>query len=222
METNDSQSPKKRPQEIPKDIWHIICKLGNDWEKEERDEVWKWIGDGTYFDKLTKRAYGICGNLDNADDIVCDVLIEFFTKGFEKYDPTRHAGNGCPLLNRLRSLVHYKALDYLKIPENNQKHRISLPPDDPSNQGAILVNRTDDATIFTDEILSLFPPVDRLIAEKHVLEGLTFPEIAGESEMNNGTVRQRWNRATKKVKEQINPSDNPPNTPQKEVKNNHA
>lgn len=135
---------------------------------------------------LTAAAYHLCGDLDVAQDVVQETLVDAY-RGFAGLRDRDKAAAW------LYAILRRKAHSHLR----SRKPETELPPDMPSRHPDLLEDLTRGIVIEQLEHLS---PDDRDILAGKYLLGLSYRELAESLDMNESTIRVRCLRAKEKLR----------------------
>ena len=141
---------------------------------------------------LTAAAYHLCGDLDAAQDIVQETLLDA-CRGFAGLRDADKAGAWLYAILRRKAYAH----------RQTARQESELPDDQPSADPDLLEELTRGIVV---EQLERLSPEDREILAGKYLLGLSYQQLAESLGISNGAVRVRCLRAKEKLRKALSNS----------------
>lgn len=138
---------------------------------------------------LTAAAYHLCGDLDAAQDIVQETLMDAY-RGFASLRDHERAGGWLYAILRRKAYAH----------RESKKPEAELPPETPSQNPDLLEELT--RSIVVGQIGSL-PQDDREILAGKYLLGLSYQELSESLGIGEGAIRVRCLRAKERLRKAL-------------------
>lgn len=147
---------------------------------------------------------------DDIQDLFQEVSVELLKSG------RRMAAKGNPLenpLNLARRIIPQKIERMLKAlharPASIEEIAGCVDPSEGFEENLQKKISYEDALAAVDKVLDAKPLVNRRIYLMHLVEGMTFKEIAIKLEISENTIRTKFYRTEKCIREAINGEDRP-------------
>ena len=161
-----------------------------------------------YYKSVYNLAYRLCGNPDDASDIVQ----ESFVRVYHALPNFRGDANFSTWLYRIVTNVflderkkqkvraHSSLEEYLELEDNTVTRQI----EDPSPGPEALVEQSERNTVVGDAVRAL-PEIQRSMIAMYHFQSLSYEEIAEVLNLPIGTVKSRLNRARLALKNKLEP-----------------
>jgi len=152
-------------------------------------------------DKLYRFSYRLLGNVEEAEDVVQEVLLKVWNKRHEMHTYLNMEA-WCMRLTKNLSLDKLRVRKQFVDTEYLDRSSI-LSPESPMEQLVL-----EDAVDLVHQIIATLPENQKVVIQLRDIEGYSYQEIADISEMTLDQVKVNLHRARKTIKAQLTRLEN--------------